>query len=88
MKYLNKYQIAEMLACTPSAAVRLMKEWKVPFYYLGPGRGLGYRWKLEDVEAKMNTRKVNVEATKRKNRKKELEKCNKRLDELLTKLKT
>jgi hypothetical protein len=72
MRWLNKFEVAELLSCTPSAAIKLMQQWKVPFYYLGPGRGLGYRWKEEDVLSAISTRKIcNTETPKKQPKKKE-----------------
>jgi hypothetical protein len=73
MKLLSKYDVAEMFSCTPSAAVKLMKLWKVPTIYLGPGRGLGYRWREQDVLASLNTREVGTEAKRPKSKPKSKE---------------
>jgi hypothetical protein len=71
-KWLTKFDIADMLSCTPSASIKLMQQWKVPFYYLGPGRGLGYRWKEDDVLAAINQHKIcNTEPSKKKPKKQE-----------------
>ncbi len=72
MRWLNKFEVAELLSCTPSASIKLMQQWKVPFYYLGPGRGLGYRWKEEDVLSAISTRKIcNTKPPKKQPKKKE-----------------
>lgn len=69
-KLVDKYTIAENFSCTPSAAVKLMKYWKVPTIYLGPGRGLGYRWREQDVEAIVNAREIGNLDKKKNTRKK------------------
>ena len=81
----NKNQVAEFLACTPSAAQKLMKEWKVPTIYLGPGRGLGYRWKKDDVEAAVNKKEVNVNPNQSRKRRKKSDIRNLSPQEFLTK---
>lgn len=43
--------LANALSLTSVKAARsLMREWEVPFIYLGPGRGRGLRWEWSAVQ--------------------------------------
>jgi hypothetical protein len=50
--HLKRSEVAETLGVSQKTAVRLLEKWGVdPCADLGPGRGMGYRWRAADVVA-------------------------------------
>jgi len=50
-QYITSSEVASILSCSPSAAKKWLTRCGVSPVMLGPGRGLGIRWNLAEVEA-------------------------------------
>ena len=63
MSFVNATEAARLLCLTdkhgnprPHAVKPLLDEWGIPSYYLGSGRGRGWRWDRQDVVAALKRR--------------------------------
>lgn len=63
MSFVNATEAARLLCLTdkhgnprPHAVKPLLDEWGVPAYFMGSGRGRGWRWDRQDVVAAMKRR--------------------------------
>ena len=70
IEFFGAKDIAEMFGLkTTVTAIKLMKDWGVPCYFLGAGRKRGYRWKRKDVLEAIQIRMVTDTPPKKRKKK-------------------
>ena len=69
MQLITADQAAEIMQVSRAQAIKLMRDWKVESFFMGVGRGKGWRYGLESLHRAIELRLKPVHALKAEHKK-------------------